>query len=569
MSAANCPETPRQKMIGMMYLFLTAMLALNVSKDILNAFVVVNKGLELTNSNFEQKNTLTMNAIDFAYSQDKEKVKPAYDASNEVKAKTEELVKYIRGLRTEVINKTAGMEEGATYGDTVKLQDVEAKDNNDVPTHFFMGESGTTGEAGVGDMGEGGKAPELRKKLQDYTADLKAILRGIGAKGIDQLGDLGINTKDTPKEDWDLEHPEENYWASSNFYHIPLAATVTVLTQMVNQVYNAEATVLNRILGTIGASDMKFDKLEARVVPKSTYVIQGGKYEADLFVAAWSSTSDPKVIVGPANQLDTSDSLNIKFKPGADTTWVKVVDGVGKYERKATSLGEQKYASIIEVKNTSTGEVISYPLKVEDNYYAQYMVAKPSAVISPTKMNVFYIGVDNPVSISVPGFAANKVYASISGGSIVEKNKAKGEYIVKVSKRGKVVVSVMATDENGKRVPIGKQEFRVKKVPDPVAKVAGKTSGSVVKSKLATASNVLAEMENFDFEMKAIVTGFTVSANIGGYEQSKKSTSYKITPDQRAIIKKAKRGTRVTFERITASVAGGKRKLRDISLKLK
>jgi len=157
----------------------------------------------------------------------------------------------------------------------------------------------------------------------------------------------------------------------------------------------------------------------------------------------------------------------------------------------------------------------------------------------------------------------------MSKGSIRAKNKGKGEYIVKVKKRGKCFISVSAKDDNGNKVSFPKQEFRVKKVPDPIAKVAGVASGSISKSKITMASGMKAEMENFDFEMSAIVSAFTLSVTVGGYEKSAKSRSYRFTSQQKALLKKAKRGTRVTFEKISAKVAGSTRKLRDVSLKIK
>lgn len=561
---ANCPETPRQKMIGMMYLFLTAMLALNVSKEILNAFVVVNNGLIATNDNFDNKNEATNFAITTAALNDKnnKKIQAAVKSAKSVQEASEKVSIYIHNLRKEVINVTDGLEDiQDSYGDSISLIDVNGKDNYSKPTRYFMGASLTDGKEGPD--GIGGKAPELKSELDGFVDFIKNELKGLEIiKETDELGDLGVSTSDPIEQN--AEHPEENYWASSNFYNLPLAATVTLLSQMQNQVKNAEASALNMILGSIGASDMKFDELEARVVPKSTYVIQGGNYEADLFVAAWSSTSKPKVIVGPASQLDTT---NLQFKPGTDTTQVPVVDGVGKYKVKASSLGDKKYAAVLEVKNTSTGKTSNYALNVGGNYYAEYMVAKPTAVISPTKMNVFYIGVENPVSISVPGFAAENI--SASGGGIQAKNKAKGEYAIKPKQRGKVQIRVTATDDQGNKTTFPPQEFRVKKVPDPIAKVAGKSMGSIAKSKLVMAGNILAEMENFDFEMKAIVSSFTVSANIGGFERDAKSASYKLTPQQKSIIKKVKKGSRVTFEKIKCKVAGGTRPLRDISLKIK
>jgi len=563
MSGGNCPETPRQKMIGMMYLFLTAMLALNVSKSILHAFITVNEGLERTNENFEATNEQRLAEIDFAYTQDKKKVEKYKKAADLIHKKTEKMVEYIDTLKRDIIN-ICDQPEDPTYGDTVNLAHVHNVDNYDKPGHYFLGASQSTGEDSPD--GPGGKAPEFRKKMDDYRAFLKKTLESIGVdkKELDQMGDMGINTSDN--ENYDRDHPEEQYWASSNYEHNTLAATVTILSQFENQIRNAEGMALIKVGGYIGKSDMKFDALEARVIPKSNYVIQGQDYEADLFVAAWSTTSKPKVIVGPVDQLDT---VAMKFKPGADTTICPIVDGVGKYKIKASALGQKKYASIIEVKNTSTGIVTPYPLKIDGDWFASYMVAKPAAVISPTKMNVFYIGVDNPVSISVPGFAAENINAVMSNGSIRPKNKGKGEYVVKVRKRGKCFISVSAKDDNGNKVSFPKQEFRVKKVPDPIAKVAGVASGSISKSKITMASGMKAEMENFDFEMSAIVSSFTLSVTVGGYEKSAKSGSYRFTSQQKALLRKAKRGTRVTFEKISAKVAGSTRKLRDVSLKIK
>jgi gliding motility-associated protein GldM len=558
---ANCPETPRQKMIGMMYLFLTAMLALNVSKDILNAFVVVNNGLEETNTNFDNKIKSTINEIEFAYEQDKVKVKDTYDASQIITKEADKLVDYINVLKKEVINLTEGQELEAMYGDTVQLINVGGKDNYDAPTRYFMGGSTTNGEETAEVVG--GKAPELRGELRGFITDITTALKKAKVQGVDQMGDFGVNTEDP--EHKDPEHPEENYWASSKFYHLPLAATVAILTQTQNQVRNAEATALNSLLGNIGKTDLKFDRLQARVVPKSTYVVQGGDYEADLFVAAWSSTTNPTVIVGPANALDTNTWT---FKNPSDTMHVPVEDGIGKYRVKASSLGEKKYASVIQVKNTSTGVVTNYPLQVQGDNYASYMVAKPSAVISPTKMNVFYIGVDNPVSISVPGFATENISATMNGGRISAKNKARGEYIVKVSKRGKAVVKVTGKDENGKTVSLGSQEFRVKKVPPPVAKIAGKNSGSITKNKLLAAGGVQAAMDKFDFELKATVVSYTLSMRVGQYDKDIPVKGYSFRSVEKDL-KKLKRGTRITLVDIIAKVAGSIEKLQPISLKIK
>jgi len=166
MSAANCPETPRQKMIGMMYLFLTAMLALNVSKSILDAFVVVNESLQATNETFESKNDIMYTQLEAAVANDPVKANPFYEASVKVKKLAKDMRTFIIQLRGEVINETDGnisVEDGKTF----PLHDIEAKDNFDAPTRFFCG---------LNDVVKNGKARELKEHLNKYRDDLLDIL---------------------------------------------------------------------------------------------------------------------------------------------------------------------------------------------------------------------------------------------------------------------------------------------------------------------------------------------------------------------------------------------------------
>ena len=553
MSASNCPETARQKMIGMMYLFYTAMLALNVSKDILHAFVVVNSGLEATNLNFEKKNAFMYSALENARANDPVKVEPYYQAAQKAKKYADAMKEYIQELRTTLYEHLGVPADSAKHWTVEKL---EKKDDYDTPTHFFVG-SGDNG-------GRGHKATELKNKLEDYRKKLLDLLKDPKIKmpnkqqRIKQLGDLGIDTKDPKKG---IENPEEATWENSKFYHMPAAAAFTVLSQIENQVINAEATVVNELLGNIGATDFKFDTLAAKVVPKSNYVVVGDKYEADLFVAAFSTTSNPTILVG-----EGYDSATGKLTGKIDT--VPVERGIGKLVIPATSVGVHHYAAVIKVKNPSTGEVKTYPLITNGKYGAEYICAKPTAVISPTKMNVLYIGVDNPISISVSGFADNQVFARISQGSL--RKVKPGQYIARVRKPGKAYISVSVKDDKGNSRSMGKQEFRVKRVPDPVPMVAGKRGGYIKKSVLLSQVGIKAELPNFDFDLKFVVKSFTVSATIEGFERSKKSNSYRFTPAQLSLIKKVRPGGKVYIENVVAVGPDGKpRKLGTIALRLK
>jgi len=546
MSAANCPETGRQKMIGMMYLFLTAMLAINVSKSILDAFVVVNTSLESTNNTFDGKNTYMYNMLEQAKLKDPKAI-PYYDASIQVRKLAVEMDNYILKVRGELINATQS-EISVKDGEKFSLEAIDAKDNYDIPTRYFLGESvdGSQGEARK--LKE--KLIKYKTQLIDLIKDAKIVLPNKDDE-ISKLGNLGIDT-DNPKKK-DPDEPSKNFWETSKFDHMPLAAAVTMLSQIQNQVKNAEATIVNKLLSGIGSTDFKFDTLAAKVIPKSNYVIQGGDYEADIFVAAFSKSANPKVFVGQGY-----DSIKNVLTGKIDS--IPVVRGMGKLKIPAGGTGAQKYAAMVEVKNSSTGEVKKYPLVVSGKHYAEYIVAKPTATISPTKMNVLYIGVDNPIDISVSGFADETVSANMfGGGGFLSKNGA-GHYIARVkttSKEG-ATISVSAKDDEGQSHPMGKMQFRIKNIPKPEASIGGKNGGAISKEQLAAQKFVKADLKDFAFDLQFNVTGFNVSAVIDGFEQEQSSSSSNITPAQLNIIKKVKKNGSVMFTNIKAKGPDGK-----------
>ena len=542
-------------MIGMMYLFLTAMLAINVSKSILTAFLVVNESLQLTNETFEGKNEYLYNSLANARATDP-KAEPYYVASLEVKKLAEEMNDFILTLRGTIIHEVqeeVSIEDGKIFD----LNKVKALDDYDAPMRIMVG---------LTVDGANGEARKLKIKLNEYRDALLAILKDDAivlpnkANQIEKLGLLGIDTEDpAKKEDADklyfADHPEEAIWESSKFDHMPVPAAVSMLTQILNQVKNAEATIIGKLLGGIGSTDFKFDTLAAKVIPKSNYVVQGGEYEADIFVAAFSTTAKPTVWVG-----DGYDTVKGVLTGKVDS--VPVVNGMGKFKRPAGATGPKKYAALVEVKNSATGEVKKYPLVIGDNHYAEYMVAKPQATISPTKMNVLYIGVDNPIDISVSGFDDSRVTANLSGGGGYLRKKGAGHYVAKVKKSTKAgaTISVSAKDDDGKSHSMGRMKFRVKSIPKPEAVIGGKSGGSMKRGTLMAQKFVKANLKNFAFDLKFKVKSFNVSASIGGFEQEKKSNGQTITQAQKNIIKKVKRGSKVMFTNIKAVGPDGKTK---------
>lgn len=540
MGATNCPETPRQKMIGMMYLMLTCMLALNISKEVLNAFIVVNEGLVKTNEVFEQKNAYMYAALEKAKANSPEKAGPASNAAQKAKEYSAELDKYIQELKIELFMAADGCTREVAM--TANIKDLQAKDNVDRPHFILIGESVD---------GSAGKARILKNKLNEYKEKLIALLNDPKIdipnkpKEIKDLGDLGINTADNPNASPDK--PFEKYWETNTFGEIPLAAVITMLTQVQNQVKNAEATIVNKLLGSIGASDFKFDTIAPRIVPRSNYIVSGDSYEAELFIAAFSTTDKPRILVGSG-----FDSTKGELTGTIDS--VTVERGVGKYKVDGPGIGAHTFAAVIQVKNPVTGEFKTYPIKSGGKYDLEYMVAKPQAVISPTKMNVLYIGVPNPIDISVSGFRADQINANISQGSL---SKSGTGYVANVKTPGKCNISVSVKDDKGQSRSMGSMEFRIKRVPDPVPKVANLKGGSISKSLLVSQTGVKADLENFDFDLKFDVVGFLVEATIKGFSESKVSTGARFTPEQIALINKVAIGQSVYIADVKAKKPDG------------
>jgi gliding motility-associated protein GldM len=199
-------------------------------------------------------------------------------------------------------------------------------------------------------------------------------------------------------------------------------------------------------------------------------------------------------------------------------------------------------------------------------FKGEYQVARPTLTISPTKMNVFYKGVSNPVSISVPGILPSQLDPQVSNGKI---KRTKNGYEVFPSVAGKkAVVSVYAKLPAGKKL-MGKMDFRVKRVPDPVAEIFGMSTGSVLKGKFNGRVKVDAVLKDFDFDLGFKVKSFVVSTTKRGFVVEKRSNSQYLTNDQIKLVKGVSRGSRVYIENIMAHGDDGtNRRLPSISLRI-
>ncbi|HHJ11260.1 MAG TPA: gliding motility protein GldM [Bacteroidetes bacterium] len=526
---AHGKETPRQKMIGMMYLVLTSLLALNVSKEAVEAFKLVDESLTETTKINVERNKLVYDDFNSKAASNPQKAGPWRDKALQVKQRADEMFNYIQNLKLEIIRTAEGKNSEAIKGKNIIVENIHKIDENNVPSQIMIGAN------------MNGKAYDLHHALDEYRDFLLQI---IGNKD-NNVSEAIKRTLDTS----DATDPggEKVTWEIHNFHTLPLIAVITILSKLQSDIRNTEGQILNYLYGQIEAKDFKVNKLEAFVSARSNYVMEGGNYHAEVFIAATDTTTTPQVLVGPYKKVTNPDGTFNYVMTGRYQELPVNKSGRGIYEIPANSTGEKVWGGLIRIKSPS-GDTIAFP------FQEKYTVAAPNVVVSPTAMNVFYVGVDNPVDISVPGVGSDKISASMTNG-IIKRGKTKkfrGSWIVRPKVPGKTALVRVTANVNEKNISFPGIPFRVKRVPDPVAKIAGKKGGPINKASLAAQSVVLAEMENFDFDLKFKVTSFRMSVVIKGFTYDETSSSNRLTPKQKGFINQMRRGQRVIFDDIKA-----------------
>ncbi|MBR6278014.1 MAG: gliding motility protein GldM [Bacteroidales bacterium] len=534
-------ETPRQAMIGMMYLFYTALLALNVSAEILTAFSLVDGSLRKTNTITEGVIADTQNEFVKAMVNDSAGVAPykaladqviteADKAYNEIQHWKEQLVFTLEGVSSEEELRAKHDNDKESYiGDL-----VSKKDDNNVGGQIFITE---------------GHSTDIKKSRESYRDFLISIVnkdtvsteQAIESRKslINSLEQM-LSTEDTKSLN---DEGEMLPWEVANFEHLPAAGVLSLMTKMQSDVRNTESSMLTYLLSQIGKADMKFNAIKAVVNSPKSYVLVGEPYKAEIFIAAYDSTQNPDILVGGSP--------------------VKVVNGVGQYTGNTSAPGPKSFGGVIKLKNKSTGEIKDYPFKGE------YEVGQSSLSVSPTKMNVLYIGVPNPIDVTASGYDPSKLHVSISQGSIPSAGKP-GQYHANVKQQGTANITVTATVD-GQTKNLGTRQFRVMRVPNPTATVNGQSSGLIGKAILAAQQGVKADMgSDFVFDMKFNVTSFKVSTTIKGFVQDAVSNGPAFSAQQKQIINSANVGSKIYIEEIKARGPDGSiRDLSPICLKLK
>lgn len=535
-------------MIGMMYLILTAMLALNVSKEAVEAFKKVDLSLTKTIANYIKKNDITYAAFDVAAAENPEKAGAWKAKAYEVKARADELYNYIQDLKVEIITTAEGPESEALLPDNqIDITKVKKIDENNVPSEILVGAN------------QDGKGNDLKALIEDYRGFLVETLDGKDMSAEHSILDI-LNTDDPQN----LSKTGTENWVNANFQTLPLVAVITILSKMQVDVRNAETDVLNVLYTQIDAGSLRFNKIIPTVIPNSTYVMQGNDYEARVFVAATDTTQDMEIFVGPYTSRTNPDGT-VTYEPGNQATRLPIDEsGVGVYRVKPGSTGEKSWGGVIRMK-APDGTIRTY------KFDSKYSVGMPNVVVSPTAMNVFYQGIQNPVDISVPGVGSDKLTVRMTNGDI-KRGKYKdyrGEYVAEPRTVGQNAQVIVSANINGKVQTFPPVEFRVRRLPDPEARFANMKEGNVLRSVAAAQQVVTAVLENFEFDLTYTVTGFTVSVNDKGFEITAESNNNRLTDKQKGLISNLRAGQKLIIEKIKAVGPDGRtRDLNPIILKI-
>jgi len=501
------PKEPRQKMINMMYLVLTALLALNVSSEILNAFKTVNNSLDKSNLIIDESNTAISKGMKELMDDPNTRLKAAEwgPKVDQALALTKEASQYISELKVKLL-KEAGLKEDGTY----------KEDNLDAATRLFE------------KQGEGEK---LHARLKKYKEDVLKVLPPDMAKKLEASLPIDLEKPKT-------ENAGNNTWSAAYFRMTPAIAGITILSKFDNDVKRSGNLVANTCLEQVGKVKLILDKFEPLVSQNTEYTLPGQPIKITAGLGAFSTQNLPTV------------SINGSSRP------VDPATGTATWETTASGGGDQSVTVVINYtdpngdKQTATKTV-------------KYTVGQPSgASIFLEKMNVMYIGVDNPITVSSGSGKAEKMSVSFTGGSISASGGG-GKYNAKPENPGPATVNVSI---EGKNFPF---PIRVKYLPDPVPVVGTQSGGKMPSANFKVMGGVRAILKDSDFDAPFQVLSYTLAGNGAGFQQY---TPVQITGTgwgSNAVISQCKPGSTVFVDDIIARGPDGKnRKLPSIAFQL-
>ena len=406
---ANNPNSPRQKMINLMYLVFIAMMALNVSSEVLDGFELVEDSLRTSISNSAHRNEIVAGELDTYYQSNPEKVKEWYDKGKQVKSASDSLYNYVQDLKQRIAVIADGKD--------ANVNKIEHKDDLEAASRIMLGPV----------TGEGKK---LREAIDAYRVMMGEMVQDSAKTRI-----LEASLSTTPPHKAGIN---TRTWEEALFENMPVAAAVTLLTKLQSDIRYAEGEVLNNLLNSVDVGDYRVNQMTAQVIPESQIVMRGSQYRANIVLSAVDSTKRPAVFV------------NGKQLPE---------DSHGQFTTIAGAPGTYPIKGYIEMPNNDGS-------MMRQNFESEYFVTEPSATVAPLLMNVLYAGIANEMRIAVPGVPSGNVTATMTNGTLTRKGDI---WEARPSKVGTdAVISVNARMADGRSVEMAKNTFRVRALPDPM-----------------------------------------------------------------------------------------------------
>ncbi len=441
MAAGSSGNRNRQKMINLMYLVFIAMVALNVSSEVLSGFVLVERSLTHTIEGAQQSNDNIMKGLSTAYAKNPSKAEPWYRKGLALTAYADSLYNEIDQLRLLIAQEADGKDANPN--------DVARKDDMNAPTTVMLNPLTRRGA-------------KLRESIEAFRTYTTQMVRSDSRR--EHISEM-LSTEGAGGLSWEQQI----------FENIPTIASLTMLTKLQSDIRSVEGDVLSDLVQNIDSGDLRVNKIAAQVIPRSQLVMQGSQYEASIVLSSYDSTRIPKIVVN-------------------GTTLPESAEGI--YRVTATKAGTFPISGYIETE-LPDGTAVKQP------FQSEYYVTEPFATVAPTLMNVLYAGINNPISIAVPGVPSQNVTATMTNGTLTRQGNG---WIAKPAKIGTpAVITVMAKQADGRTTKMAETSLRVRALPDPLPYIQytdanGATKrfkgGRIAKRDLLTANGIGAAIDD-------------------------------------------------------------------------
>ncbi|MBQ6653006.1 MAG: gliding motility protein GldM [Prevotella sp.] len=500
MAIKKRPISPRQKMINLLYVVLMAMLALNISTEVLNGFSIVEESLNRTTANSSKVNEALFGDFTEQMKRNPAKVKEWFEKASSVKSMSDSLFNFAQELKVAIVKEADGKD-----GDVLN---IENKDNLEAASHVMLA-PGT------------GKGRQLFDAINSYRDRIMKMVTDPEQRKIIESNLTTIVPKNA--------NTMGKNWQQYMFENMPVAAAVTLLSKLQSDVRHAEGEVLHTLVSNIDMKDIRVNKLDAFVIPDKTTLYPGERMTAQIVMAAVDTTQHPEIYIN-GTRVNTQNG-NYAFNVGA--------------------VGEHTFAGYMLMRN-GQGDVL------RRDFTRKYTVISPpsGATVAADLMNVLYAGYKNPMSVSVPGVPQADVSVSMSGGTLTSAGGA-GHYVAVPSAVGQDVTFTVSANDKGTRREMGKFTFKVRKLPDPTIYIPVGSDrfkgGGLAKGSLMGANTVSAAIDDGLLDIPFRVLGFeAVFFDNMGNAVPMASTGGAFTERQKEAFRKLSRNKRFYITNVSA-----------------